>query len=133
MSRRKSRVLALQMLFQQDLSGSSRKETIELFWRVRKASREDKIFADLIFNEVQDHGEEINEKIKEAAHRWRMDKLPSVDRNLLKMALAEFLYCGTPRAIVIDEAIEIAKEYSGEKSAEFVNGVLDALTKDSCQ
>jgi N utilization substance protein B len=116
------------MLFQQDLSGSSFKETKELFWKVRKVSPSDRKFANLIFSQAHKHREEISEMIQSAARKWRIDRMPSVDRNLLKMALAEFFYCETPRAIVIDEAIEIAKEYSGEKSAEFINGVLDAIT-----
>jgi N utilization substance protein B len=116
------------MLFQQDLSGSDRDETLELFWKERKASAKDRKFAVRIFNQALDHREEINEKIQKSVRKWRLDRISSVDRNLLKMALAEFLYCETPKAIVIDEAIEIAKEFSGEKSAEFINGVLDAVS-----
>jgi len=116
------------MLFQQDLSGSDRQETLELFWKDRKASAKDREFAVRIFNQALDHREEIDDKIQKSVRKWRLDRISSVDRNLLKMALAEFLYCETPKAVVIDEAIEIAKEFSGEKSAEFINGVLDAVS-----
>ena len=130
MSRRKSRVLTLQMLFQQDLSGSDNCETLELFWKTRKASAEVRKYADFLFNQAQKNQEKIETIIQETVHRWRIDRMPSVDRNLLKMAISEYLYGETPATVVINEAIEIAKEYSGEKSAKFINGVLDAVMKE---
>jgi len=127
LSRRKSRVLALQMLFQQDLSDTDWAETVELFWKVRKASPEDRQYADFLFSRAQENRQKIEKLIRENAHRWRLERMSSVDRNLLIMAIAELLTGETPTAVVIDEAVEIAKEYGGEKSAEFVNGILDTI------
>ncbi len=73
---------------------------------------------------------EVDERISKHAEHWRMERMPLVDRNVLRLAVYELTQGGTPPAIVIDEALELARRFSGEESVQFVNGVLDAINKE---
>jgi transcription antitermination protein NusB len=73
------------------------------------------------------HLTEIDERITQHAQHWRLERMPGVDRNILRLAVYEMLYQGAPAAVVIDEALELARRYSNEESVQFVNGVLDAI------
>ena len=64
------------------------------------------------------------------AEHWRMERMPAVDRNILRLAVYEMTWCGTPAAVAIDEALELARKFSGEESVQFVNGVLDAVYRE---
>ena len=78
-----------------------------------------------------DRGAEIDKLIEGHAEHWRMDRMAAVDRNLLRAGVAEFLgYPETPKAVVINEALEIARKFSSLESVQFVNGVLDSVAKD---
>ena len=72
----------------------------------------------------------IDERISKYSERWRIERMPAVDRNILRMAIFELLQAETPAPVVIDEAIELARRFSGEESAPFVNGVLDSVRKE---
>ena len=76
------------------------------------------------------HAKQIDETISGKSERWRIERMPVVDRNLLRMGVYEMLELHTPAAVVIDEALELARQFSGEESVSFVNGVLDAVRRD---
>ncbi len=76
------------------------------------------------------HVEEIDERITRHAEHWRIERMPTVDRNILRLAVFEMLHSDTPAPVVIDEALELARRYSNEESVQFVNGVLDAIHRE---
>ena len=130
-TRRKARELALQMLFQADLGQQRPEEVRKSFWRGRgEVGRAVQAFAEDLFRTASDRAGEIDKIIEEHAENWRLDRMAAVDRNILRAALAELLaFPSTPRAIVINEAIEIARKFSSPESAQFINGVLDSAGK----
>jgi len=129
MSRRKSRELALQILFQEDLSGSDSKEVVVSFWKSRSGGGARK-YADELFRHAIENESLIEDLIRRFTKHWRLERIAAVDRNILRMAVAEFLFTETPNVVVIDEAIEIARKYGSEKSPEFVNGILDSIRQE---
>ena len=102
------------------------------FWAEHaSASAEVRGFADDLFRVATDRGAEIDKLIEGHAEHWRMERMAAVDRNLLRAGVAEFLgYPETPRAVIINEALEIARKFSSPESVQFVNGVLDSVAKD---
>ncbi len=74
--------------------------------------------------------EQIDERISRHAEHWRIERMPTVDRNILRLAVFEMLHSDTPAPVVIDEALELARRYSNEESVQFVNGVLDAIHRE---
>jgi len=130
MSRRKGRETALQMLFQHDVSGMKATESRRLFWKTNKVSSAAKKFADSLYSEVTGNREEIDGIISRHSENWKIERMSAVDRNTLRMAIAEFLYVKSPRAVITDEAVQIAKTYGSEKSGAFVNGLLDAILEE---
>lgn len=131
-TRRKSRELALQMLFQADLGQQGAEDVRKTFWKGRgEVTREVQGFAEDIFRVAQDRSSDIDHLIEAHAENWRMDRMAAVDRNILRAAVAELLaFPKTPRAVVINEAIEIARKFSNPESAQFINGVLDSVGKE---
>ena len=131
-TRRKSRELALQMLFQADLGQQPAEQVRNTFWKGQnEVSPEVKGFAEDIFRVARDRAPEIDKLIEDHADNWRIDRMAAVDRNLLRAAVAELLgFPKTPRAVVINEAIEIARKFSGPESVNFINGVLDSVGKE---
>ncbi len=128
-TRRKSRELALQMLFQADM-GKQRPEEVRCnFWSGRgDVGAEVQGFAEDLFRVASDRAAEINGLIEQHAEHWRMERMAAVDRNLLRAAVAELLgFPDTPRAVVINEALEIARKFSSPESVQFINGVLDSV------
>ena len=129
-ARRKARELALQMLFQQDMSGNAPDMIIETFEDLQKSKPNTRDFAAKIFRGTVDHMSEIDVMIQAQADNWRLSRMAVVDRNIIRMSIYEFLHeSGTPKLVVIDEAIEIAKKYGTEKSPQFINGILDGILK----
>ena len=131
-TRRKSRELVLQMLFQADLGQQPADEVRKTFWKGQsEVSPEVKGFTEDIFRVARDRAPEIDKLIEDHADNWRIDRMAAVDRNLLRAAIAELLgFPQTPRAVVINEAIEIAKKFSSPESTNFINGVLDKIGKE---
>lgn len=131
-TRRKSRELALQMLFQADMGQQSKEEVRHSFWRERgEVERETRGFADDLFGLARDRGSEIDGMIERHAAHWRMDRMAAVDRNILRLGAAELLgYPETPRPVVINEALEIARRFSTPESVQFINGVLDSVARE---
>jgi len=130
--RRKSRELALQMLFQADLGKQPIAEVRKTFWQGRgEVSREVMGFANDLFRVATDRAPDIDKLIEEHAENWRMDRMAAVDRNILRAAVAELLaFPATPRAVIINEAIEVARKFSSPESVQFINGVLDSIGKE---
>jgi N utilization substance protein B len=131
-SRRKSRELALQMLFQSDMGKQSAEQVRRSFWNER-GDLEDSIrgFADDIFRVAVDHAPEIDRLIEQHAENWRIERMATVDRNLLRTAVAEFMgFPRTPKPVIINEALEIARKFSSPESVTFINGVLDSVAKE---
>jgi N utilization substance protein B len=130
-TRRKSREFALQMLFQADMGHQDLEQVRRTFWAERDAPADAKDFADDLFRLAMDRGEEIDALIVRHAQHWRMERMATVDRNLLRASVAEFLgFPKTPRAVVINEALEIAHKFSTPESVQFINGVLDGVAKE---
>lgn len=131
-TRRKSRELAMQMLFQGDLGKQTPEQVGKTFWLAREESDiEVRGFAEDLYRVATSRAEEIDGLIVEHLVNWRLERMPGVDRNVLRLAAAEMLgFKGTPFPIVINEALEIARRYSAPESVSFLNGVLDAMAKE---
>jgi N utilization substance protein B len=130
-TRRKSRELAMQMLFQGDLGKQTPEEVRALFWPSRDdVDAETRGFAEDIYRVASERRAEIDALIETHAENWRLERMAVVDRNLLRAAVAELLGCpNTPAAIVINESLEIARRYAAPESVHFLNGVLDAIAR----
>ena len=127
-TRRKSRELVLQMLFQADMGKQTVDHVRHTFWAEHAtASAEVRGFADDLFRVATDRGTEIDQLIERHAEHWRMERMPAVDRNILRLGVYELLHGATPAAVTIDEALELTRKFSSEESVQFVNGVLDAI------
>ncbi|MGZ4822554.1 MAG: transcription antitermination factor NusB [Terriglobales bacterium] len=131
-SRRKSRELLLQMLFQSDLGKQPAEQVRRTFWAEQKDTTEEvREYVEDLFRVATERAAEIDRVIEEHAKNWRMDRMAAVDRNLLRAAVAEFLgKPQVPKPVVINEAIEIARRYSTPESIVFINGVLDSVARD---
>jgi transcription antitermination protein NusB len=131
-TRRKSRELAMQMLFQGDLGKQKPEEVEQLFWDSRDdVDDETRGFADDLHRLATQREEEVDGLIQKHAQNWRLERMPVVDRNLLRAAVAEMLgYPRTPAAVIINETLEIARRYAAPESINFLNGVLDAVGRD---
>ncbi len=131
-TRRKSRELVLQMLFQADMGKQSAREVRRTFWAERDSVGDEVHgFAEDLFGVATDRAAEIDQLIERHTEHWRMDRMAAVDRNLLRAAVAEFLgFPETPRAVVINEALEIAHKFSSPESVQFINGVLDSIGRE---
>ena len=130
-TRRKSRELALQMLFQLDMGKQTLDEVRQTFWSERR-DLDGKVrgFADDLFRVAAERQAEIDQIVERNAENWRMDRMAAVDRNVLRCGVAEMLGADTPKAVVINEALEIARRFSTPESVTFINGVLDSVAKE---
>jgi N utilization substance protein B len=131
-TRRKSREFCLQMLFQWDLGKQTPEQVRKTFWNERGDVEEAvRGFANDLFHVATERRQEIDELIQKHAQHWRMERMATVDRNVLRASVAEFLgYHHTPRPVIINEALEIARKFSSPESVQFINGVLDSVGKD---
>ena len=131
-ARRRARECALQMLFSYDVTRPSVEELLETFWgELAEASEEVRGFANELAIGTILNLEEIDERIRIRTEHWRIPRMAVVDRNLLRMAVFEFLHQpNTPRTVAINEALEIARRFSTGESTQFINGILDAIKRD---
>jgi N utilization substance protein B len=131
-TRRKSRELVLQMLFQSDMGKQAADDVRRTFWSERNTVvPEVRGFAEDLFRVAIDRRAEIDQLIERHAEHWRMDRMAAVDRNVLRTAVAELLgFPQTPRPVIINEALEIARTFSAPESVQFINGVLDSVSRD---
>ena len=129
-SRRKSREYAMQMLYQWEMGKHAPAQVSATFFVEKKVEPEVERFARELFEGAVDRREELDRLVRERSENWRLERLAAVDRSILRVALFELLHHPeTPPAAVINEALEIARRFSGEDSVEFVNGVLDGIRK----
>lgn len=135
-TRRKSREMALQMLFQAEMGKQTPEEVRSSFWKERSdVDEETRGFADDLFRIATDESsartEGIDSLIQKHAQNWRLERMAAVDRNLMRAAVAEMLgYPKTPRPVIINESLEIARKFSSPESVNFINGVLDSIAKE---
>lgn len=129
-ARRKARELALQMLFQYDMAGNEPDVIIATFEDLQKSNPNTREFAMKIFRGTVAHMPAIDDMIQAQAENWRLSRMAVVDRNIIRMSVYEFMHeSDTPKLVIIDEAIEIAKRFGTLKSSQFINGILDGILK----
>jgi N utilization substance protein B len=120
------------MLFQLEASGSTPDEVIQLFWRSFEADPEGRDYANQLLRGVAEHAGEIDARITKASENWRLERMSRVDRNVLRLSTWELLQRGdVPRAVILDEAVELAKTFGTEDSKAFVNGVLSRVADEA--
>ncbi len=127
--RRKSREFALQMLFQWDMGRQKPTHIEKLFWKSARAAESTRKFANQLFEGAVAKADANDKLIEKHAKNWRLDRMAAIDRNILRLAVYELRSGDTPPKVVLDEAIELAKKFSSEEAASFLNGVLDAVLK----
>ncbi len=130
--RRKARELALQILFQYDLTKGEC--NTDEFFKDKEIEDDTKEFAIRLKDAVIEHLQEIDAIIKKKTKGWTLKRMAVVDRNVLRFAICEMMYFpDIPPKVTINEAIEIAKKYGSEDSGQFVNGILDSIYKEECK
>jgi N utilization substance protein B len=132
-SRRKARESAMQLLYQYDFTQQPMDELFDTYWQnLREDVDEDvRSYATRLVRGAFAHLDEIDQRIAEHATHWRLPRMASVDRNVLRIAVYEMLYeAETPKVVVIDEAIEIARRYSTYEATQFINALLDAIRRE---
>ncbi len=128
--RREGREAAIQFLFARDLQGTEKTEDPDVFWTLHSAKTSTRTFAESLIKGVIEHQAEIDQHIGGIVENFRLERLAAVDRNVLRVASYELLYCPhVPTPVILNEAIDIAKALSAGESGSFVNGVLDRLAK----
>ena len=129
--RRKAREYALQMLFQWDITHDSIDQIASTFFEDQEEDQPVWDFARQLVIRTVEHIEKIDQLIQRHAEHWRLDRMATVDRNLLRLAAQEFIFDNeTPKSVVINEAIEIARRYSTQDSPQFINGILDSIKRE---
>ena len=129
-ARRKARELALQMLYQFDLSSNPPQQIVDRFEELQKSKPNTREFAVKIFHGTIESLEKIDEMIAAQADNWRISRMAVVDRNIIRMSIYELMNePDTPKLVIIDEAIEIGKKFGTQKSSQFINGILDGILK----
>jgi N utilization substance protein B len=128
--RRKAREHTLRVLFQLEFGNTEPEKAVAQYWENRRILEEIKEYSSWLIKGIIEHQQEVDKLIQSFSKNWRLSRMALVDRNIMRMAVFELLYeTNVAPAIVINEAIEIAKKYSGEEAATFVNGILDAVQK----
>lgn len=124
--RRRSREIALQVLYQMEVLGVSPDEGLRLYYECFAGTTELRPFCEELVRGVYQHRQEIDRMIASASRHWRLERMSIVDRNILRLALYEMLHCGSiPPKVSINEAIDLGKMYGSTESGSFINGVLD--------
>lgn len=132
-SRRKAREYALQMLFAADMTNTPLEELVSDYWREFGSIDCDDatlVFATRLAVGTYAHISELDGRIALRAEHWRIPRMAVVDRNVLRLAIFEFLYESTPRTVAINEALEVARRFSTYEATQFINGILDAIKSD---
>ena len=129
-ARTKARKRALDAIYAADIRKESPEELLEVTHeQVADRQNQDEIFTyakDLVVGVVENH-EEIDDLIETYSEGWSLERMPNVDRAILRIAIWEILYSDTPSGVVVNEAVELAKEYSTEESGGFINGLLSRV------
>lgn len=130
--RRKSRELALQLLYELDLhddgGGTSR---LGEFWTRNPADAEVRTFTEELVRGTREHQQKIDDLIRQFTEHWSLDRMAVVDRNILRQGIYELLWApDVPPKVTINEALEVAKKFSTQESSRFINGILDRIRKE---
>jgi N utilization substance protein B len=131
-SRHRSRQRALQILYLWDMRQQPVEDSIAAFYgsltseEGEEPPERDSFTEELVKGTIE-KTPEIDQRILEHSDNWRLERMPVVDRNILRLAVYEMMRQSTPPAVVIDEALELARRFSGDESVAFINGVLDAV------
>lgn len=129
-----ARERALQALYQVDLAGADPLEALRVVWANEEQKPEARIieFAELLVCGVLDHRTELDATVERYSHRWRIDRMSRIDRNILRLATFELTKGPTlPARVILNEAIELAKRYGSEDSSAFINGILDRVAAEA--
>ncbi len=134
-SRHRSRQRALQILFQLDMSRQPVDQAIESYYESLYSEEHEERperdpFTEELVRGTLDRTESIDRRISAHSEHWRVERMPAVDRNILRLAIFEMSAGATPAAVVINEALELARRFSGEESVPFINGILDAIRRE---
>ena len=130
-SRRKSRELALQILFELDTNQSDVQKAINQFWKNFDYPEDLREFSERLVEGVAEHREEIDRLIGKHAKNWSLSRIDRVDRNIMRAAIFELAHCpDIPPKVAINEAIELSKKFGSEKSPSFINGILDKIAQE---
>jgi N utilization substance protein B len=130
--RRKSREFALQVLYQLDITKQGSIGTTAQWRDHFLPNKEDEEFVERLVHGVRDHRQEIDRLIEQYSKNWRLDRMTIVDRNILRMASFELLYCEEiPPKVTLNEAIDLGKRYGSEDSGSFINGILDRIQNEA--
>ena len=130
-ARTTAREAALQMLYAVEASGTPVDQAIKYFWWELPGDPEDREYADRVVLGVSSQLDELDRRIRAASENWRLERMTRVDRNVLRIGTWELLeQADIPRAVILDEAVELAKRFGTEESGAFVNGVLDRIADD---
>lgn len=129
--RRKAREMALQCLYQIEMSGVTPEEALNHFCQNFEVNKKAALYAKSLISGVNSHRVEIDNLIDKYAVNWRISRIAAVDRNIIRVAVFELCYGGdVPATVAINEAIDIAKRFSTDDAASFINGILDAVRKN---
>jgi N utilization substance protein B len=136
-ARHRSRQRALQLMYLWDRRRQPLDEAVDSFYETlsseddppKRTPRDE--FMETLVRGAAAKAEEIDRRIKEKSENWRLERMPPVDLNILRLAIYEMQDLGTPAPVVIDEALELARQFSGEESVSFINGVLDAVHREA--
>ena len=137
-ARHRSRKRALQVLFEWDMRGESIDQAISNYYDTLHSEEEenesklkpDRFMEELVRGTVG-KAPQIDAQIQAKAERWRLERMPVVDRNILRLAIFELMQNAIPAPIIIDEALELARQFSGDESMSFINGILDAIHRQA--
>ncbi len=132
--RREGREAAVQFLYQLDLNPEALDSLLPQFWKLRTGPgnaavpAKTRSFTEALVRGVTSHSATIDDRIRQAAANYQLERIAPVDRNILRIAIYEMLFCNdVPPIVSINEAIEIAKRFGGDESGRFVNGILDRI------
>lgn len=129
--RRKSRECALQMLFQWNVNRLTPAQIEASYWKSARGAESTRRFANQLFEGAAAQAELADQMITEFSRNWRLERLPEIDRSILRLAIYELRAGTAPLNVVIDEALELAKKFSTTESVPFLNGILDAASKSA--
>jgi len=131
-ARHDGRLLAVQFIFQRDFNHNKIEDALADFWTEERTTSEAiRTFSEMLIHGVEEHRVALDAKIEEYAVRWSTKRMNAVDRNVMRVAVYEMQYCpDIPPVVSINEAVDIAKELSGDESGKFVNGILDKAMRE---
>ena len=133
-SRHKSRHRAVQILYQSDIRQIPIEDAVEAFYDTLYSEENEERptrdgFMEELVRGTKSRTPEIDERIQKNSEHWRLERMPAVERNVLRLAIYELMTGTTPAPVVIDEALDLSRRFAGDESVSFVNGVLDSIRK----